>query len=142
MIDEDSTQRIKIPWLRWRSAAGVLCSMKNQEFISLRSSLPFRQFFFFRFLFSPFRGWKELIQEVLFIFFIFIWRLATNALTHFFLNRLLLRQILFLPWFTYCKVQNLTLRRRRHGPSQMLPLEDLMTRLGLFCVCIFSATVH
>lgn len=85
------------------------------------------------FTFYPFQdetSWQEFKYSFLYM------ALASNALVYFLLNRLLLRRILFLPWYTYCKMQNLTLRRRQHGLSQMLPLEDLMTRLGLFFVCI------
>lgn len=92
-------------------------------------------------LFSPFTlsRMKQInpgIPNILFLYMAF----AANALVYFLLNRLLLRQILFFPWYTYCKMQNLTLRRRQHGLSQMLPLEDLMTRLGLFFLCILSAS--
>lgn len=53
-----------------------------------------------------------------------------------FWNRLLLKAISSFLWFNFYSKQNLTSRRRLHGLSQMLPLEDLPSRFGVPFVSI------
>lgn len=48
-----------------------------------------------------------------------------------FWNRLLLKPISSYLWFNFYSKQNLTLRRRLPGLSQMLPREDLPSRFGV-----------
>lgn len=101
------------------------CFLQSSEGSFKKKKNFYKIFFLLSRVFSP-TSWNGKCQHS----YLFS---PTNAAmyAHFLFNRLLSRPISFFPWYTSCSMQNLILRKRRHGLSQMLLLEDLMTRSGM-----------